>query len=132
MARVTTIYPGFIPHHYFTKENVDFISQKITDCIHKDITTTVKIPDESIVRLMQRVLEQRLETIPKMNQRVIMSCVNDYLDYQLDVNKKLNWAEGYSWSQKLYDPISRKGAVSSWSTKLNPKNSATTVRFYFV
>lgn len=131
MARLTTIWPGYIPPDYYTKENVDFLSDQITKAIQKDITTPVKVDTNSIVRVMGRVLEQRLETIPKMNQRVIMYVVNDYLDYQLDVNKKLNWADGYVQSQRLFDPTFRRGVVSSWGVKTNPKNSATTARFYF-
>jgi hypothetical protein len=131
MARIQTIWPGFVPEDYFTKENIDFLSRKITQMIHKDITTDVVIDTGSIVRVMQRILEQRLEDIPKMNQRVIMSIVSEYLDYQIDVNKKLNWADAYVFSQRLYDPSARRGAVSSWGIKLNPKNMPTTSRFYF-
>ena len=131
MARTSTIWPGFIPHDYFTKENIEFISDKITETIHKDITTDVKIDTASIVRVMQRVLEQRLESIPKMNQRTIMYCVNDYLDYQLECNRNLKWADAYVQSQRLFDPSVRRGAIASWTVKLDPKNTATTARFYF-
>ncbi len=99
--------------------------------INKDITTTVKFDTSSIVRVMQRVLEQRLETIPKMNQRVLMYLVNDYLDYQVEANRNLHWADMFVASQRLYDQNARRGVISNWTVKLNPKNPATTVRFHF-
>lgn len=131
MARLTTIWPGFIPHDYFVKENVDFLSKKITENIRKEIATDVTVDTGSIVRIMQRVLEQRLETLPKMNQRVIMYVVNDYLDYQLETNRNLRWADGYVQSQRLFDPTCNRGVISNWSLKINPKNVPTTSRFYF-
>ena len=131
MAYIQTIWPGYVPPDFFTKENVDFLSKKITETIQKDITTPVKVDTSSIVRVMQRVLEQRLETIPKMNRRVIMYCVNDYLDYQVECNRNLRWADAYIQSQRLFDPSVRRGVVSSWMPKINPKNVPTTARFYF-
>lgn len=132
MARTSTIWPGFANiSGYFDKENVDFLSKKITETIKKDITTNVTIDTASIVRVMQRVLEQRLETVPKMNQRVIMYVVDDYLDYQIECNRNLWWAEAYVQSQRLFDPSVRRGAIANWTVKLNPKETATTARFYF-
>lgn len=131
MARLTTIWPGYIPHDYYTDENVEFLSKEITKAIQKDISTPVKVDTGSIVRVMGRVLEQRLESIPKMNQRVIMYVVNDYLDYALQTNRNLLWADAYVDSQRLFDPSVRRGAIANWTVKLNPKNPATTSRFYF-
>ena len=131
MAYIQTIGESYIPEGFFDSDNVDFIQKKITEMINKDITTKVTVPKESIARLMQRVLERRLDTVPRMNERTIMYAVNDYLNYQLETNKNLNWADGYIQSQRLFDPTCRRGVISNWTVKLNPKHTPTTQRFYF-
>ena len=95
MAYIQTIYPGYIPDDYFTKENVEYVQKKATELIHKDISTDVTIDTGSVVRILQRVLEQRLESIPKMNQRALMILVNSYLNYSLECNRNLWWADAY-------------------------------------
>jgi restriction endonuclease len=131
MAYVQTIYPGYIPDDYFTKENVEWIQKRVTELIHKDISTNVTIDIGSIVRVMQRILEQRLESIPSMNQRVLMELTRHYLNYQVEANRNLYWAEMFVESQRLFDQNARRGAIANWTVKLNPKHSATTQRFYF-
>jgi hypothetical protein len=131
MAYIQTIGESYIPKGFFDSDNVDFIQKKITQMINKDITTKVTIPKESIARVMQRVLEQRLESIAKMNERVVMYAVNDYLNYQVEANRNLNRADDYIQSQRLFDPTVRRGVVSNWSIKTQPKQVPSTVRFYF-
>jgi len=132
MAYIQTIgRPNYVPEDYFTKENVEFIQKKATEMIHKDISTDVTIDTGSVIRVMQRVLEQRLEEIPKMNARTLMYLVDHYLDYQVDCNKRLWWAENYINSQRLLDQNARRGVIANWSVKRNHKKTPTTVRFYF-
>jgi hypothetical protein len=131
MSRILTIGQSYYSPEFFSDENVNFIQDKITKVINKDITTKVTIPKESIARIMFRVMSERLETIPKMNERVVMTCVNDYLVYQLSVSKHLNWADGYIQSQRLFDPTCRRGVIANWTVKTNPKKLSTAVRFHF-
>lgn len=131
MSYLHTVHPGYIPSGYFSDDNVGLISKKVSELIKKRSSADVVVDVGSIVRVMQRVLEQRLESLNRMNERVIMYIVNDYLTYQIECNKHLNWAKNYTNSQKFYDPKTKRGRVSSWYGKINPKNVPTTSRFYF-
>jgi restriction endonuclease len=131
MAYIQTIGGAFIPQDYFTQENIEFISKKATEMVNKDISTHVVFTTQAILNVLQRVLEQRLESVPKMNQRALMYLVNDYLDYQVEANRNLWWADAYIVSQRLFDPSVRRGVISNWTVKTNPKKTPTTARFYF-
>jgi hypothetical protein len=106
---VQTILPTAIPEGYFSDENVQFILDKIHAILMKEYDFVPKFVRGGIVRVMQKIIEDRLETIPKMNQRVIMTCCNDWRNYQQEANKHLNWEENYINSQKLFDPKARRG-----------------------
>lgn len=131
MAFVQTISPGFVPDNYFDQDNIDFIQKKIIDVLHYEFQQSIVIPKRDIVRLMQRVLEERLESIPKMNQRVIMYATNDFRTHQIQANKHLSWESNYVYSQRLYDPTVARGP-DLLKIKLNTKSSGyPSARFYF-
>ena len=87
MAYTHTIYPGFLPSGYFDNDNVDFIHKKIIEVLHQNFTQDIMIPKGDIKKIMLRILSERLEEIPMMNQRVIMTIVNEFRNHELDVRK---------------------------------------------
>lgn len=131
MAYVQTVSGIIAPKGYFSCKNVEFIKRKVQELVRKDFIVRMVVDDGSVVRIMQRVLEERIDGIPRMNQRVIMYIVNNYLTYQIETNKHLNWAENFSNSQKLFDCTTRRGAISNWTVYSSPKLTPSTVRFYF-
>lgn len=83
---------------------------------------------------MQRILSERLEEIPRMNQRVIMELVNEIRTDQLDVNKHLRWEDGYAYSQQVYDSVGKKGPDTTaikLANRLGKPCVGGTVSFYF-
>lgn len=58
---------------------------------------------------MQLVFDQLLETIPRMNERVVMFLCDDFRNNQIEVNKRLGWAEAYPDSQRIFNSLSNKG-----------------------
>lgn len=103
---VHTIIPGSaLPEGYFDDENITFIQNKITETLAHQYAQTILISRNDIIRVMQRVLEERRESVPKLNQRVIMYITNDFRNHQIDTSKRLDWADGFPNSQKLIDPI---------------------------
>ncbi len=133
-AFVQTVYPGYVPRDYFEDENVTFVQKRIRDILLADFTTPVQITKADIVRIMQRVLEERPESIPKMNQRTIMYITNEVRNHQIDVNKHLKWEENYVYSQRLYDPVGKRGpdmGMIKLSNRLGKPRVGGTVRFYF-
>lgn len=135
MAYTHTVYPGYIPLGYFDKDNVEFIKNKVTEVLQKEYIQPVNVDHASIIRIMGRVLEERLESVPKMNQRVVMYITNDFRNHQIDLIKRLNWEEGFKSSQKLYDPISQAGIDTKFiklSNRLGKSRMGGTARFVFI
>jgi hypothetical protein len=136
MARVLTVFPGFIPDGYFDEDNVAFIQKKVADILKREFIQEVIIDKASIGRVMQRVLSERIETVPKMNQRVIMYLCNEVRVHQLQVSKNLKLEAHYIESQRLYDPTTDRGP-DLYSHKFRdtvnyPGHSVGgTTRFYF-
>lgn len=135
MAYTHTIYPGFIPSGYFSEENVKFIQQKIVEVLQQNFTQTVNISRGDIKKIMLRILAERLEEIPMMNQRVVMTIVDEFRTHEIDVEKRLWWADRYKYTQVLqddtegvarYDPAGIKLA-----NRLGEPRVGGTSRFYF-
>jgi hypothetical protein len=130
-----SIFPGYVPDGFFDRDNIEFLRNKIAEILQRTYVQKIVFDNASVVRIMQRVLGERLETIPKMNQRVIMYCVNEYLLHQQDIHKKLKWEEHYIESQRLYDPTVERGPDLmniKLSNRLGKPTVGGTVRFIFI
>jgi len=136
MAYVQTIFPGYRPEGFYDKDNIEFLRQKIVDVLRNEYKQDILLDHGSLMRVMQRVHEERMETVAYMNQRVIMYVANEFRNHQNDVNKRLRWAKYYPESQKLYDPSTERGPILD-GIKLRQRISGArdvvggTTRFYF-
>lgn len=131
----TLVPNAVIPYGYYDEDNIRFIQRKIVEVLRREYNQDILIDRDSIVRLMDRALLARIETIPKMNQRVVMMACNDYRNHQQEVNRNLMWEGQYIFSQRLYDPTVDSGRFDLKTVKTPnrlgvPKVGATT-RFYF-
>ena len=80
--------------NFFTKTNVDFISKMVTYTISKSYSgRKVVIPDDVIVNYCTIVHDDRIESIPEMNQRVIADLVRSFLDFASEQERANMWAE---------------------------------------
>lgn len=135
MAYTHTIYPGFLPSGYFDNDNVDFIQKKIIEVLHQNFTQDIMISNGDIKKIMLRILSERLEEIPMMNQRVIMTIVNEFRNHEIDVTKRLWWAERSKYTQLLQDPTEGVARYDPLGIKLANRLGAPMVggssRFYF-
>lgn len=110
MAYTHTIFPGFVPDGYFDNDNICFIRNRIADILQGEFYQRINFDRASVIRVMQRVLGERLEPIPKMNQRVLMYLGSEYRNHQADLHKILKWEDHFIESQRLYDPtVERQG-----------------------
>ncbi len=117
---VHVMVPGAtIPEGYFDSDNINFIQQKITELLSREFIQQILVSHSDIIRIMQRVLAERRENVPKMNQRVIMYITNDVRVHQLDVAKHYNWEEGYTSSQVLIDKVGQIERFDHRAIKLN-------------
>ncbi len=112
-----TVGPTPVPKGYFSGDNILFIQRKVTELLSLRYKQKILFDREGIVRLMQRVVEERLESVPRMNQRVIMYAMNDFMTHQVQANKVMQWGEGHVSSQKLYDQVGQKTYVDLWHIK---------------
>lgn len=136
---VHTIVPGAsLNEGYFDYDNIQFIQEKIAEVLQHEFSQTVIVTHNDIIRTMQFVLGQRRENVPRMNQRVIMYITNDFRTHQLDVNRKLNWEEGYVSSQRRIDFIGGTSQYDHRAIKLTDTKKANghtkvggTLRFHF-
>ena len=135
MAYTHTIYPGYLPSGYFDGDNVNFIQKKIIEILHQNFTQDIMIPKGDIKKIMLRILAERLEEIPMMNQRVIMTIVNEFRNHEIDVRKRLWWAERSKYTQILQDPTEGVARYDPLGIKLANRRGAPMVggtsRFYF-
>lgn len=117
---VHTISPGAsIPLGYFDWDNINFIQHKIAAVLSQEYIQQIIVSHSDIIRVMQRVLEERRENVPKMNQRVIMYICNDFRTHQIEVNRNYRWEEGYYSSQLNIDPVGQIERFDHRSIKTN-------------
>lgn len=132
-----TIAPSnAVPLGYLDNDNILFIQHKIAEVLNREFKQRILIDRASVIRVMQRVIEERLDTIPKMNQRVIMYICNDFRTSQIETDKHLNWEAHYTLSQRSYDPSAEVIRYDAQSIKtpnrLGLDKVGGTARFYFV
>ena len=136
LATANTLVPNAsVPLGYLDEDNIRFIQEKIRDVLKREFVQDILIDRASIIRLMDRALLDRVETVPKMNQRVIMYAANEFRNHQLEADKHLKWESGYVQSQRLYDPTVEVSRYDKQNIKLAnrlgyPKVGGTS-RFYF-
>ena len=135
-----TMMPGgAVPVGYFDEQNILFIQSKIAEVLKRKFIQHIAIDRGSIVRIMGRVLDERIETIPKMNQRVIMYCCNDYIIHQLEVDRNLKLEAHFVIGDRIYDPTTERVKFDPQMVKLanrlgTPRIAGAgniTSRFYF-
>lgn len=134
MAYTHTIFPGHIPDGYFDNDNIEFVRSKIAQVLKREYIQLVNIDRGSVIRIMQRVMEERPEPVVKMNQRVIMYICNEVRNHQATVHKHSNWEEHYRESQKLYDPTVERGPdlqKIKLANRLGKNRIGGTARFVF-
>lgn len=82
-----------VPFGFTGRENVDFVREKIIDVLLYEFSQRIEIDRPSILRVMQRVMEERLEHVPRMNERVVMYICNEVRNHQYQIRKHLQIEE---------------------------------------
>jgi hypothetical protein len=139
MACLSTLYTvdgtSNIPAGYFDDDNITFLQHKLTQLLRRWFKQSIIFDRRGIIRLMQRVLEERVDPIPKLNERVLMYAMNDFIVHQLDMDKHLRWEENYVHSQSLYDPTADirryDPSMVKMSNRLGFPRAGGSQRFYF-
>ena len=134
-AYIQTVFEGgVIPEGYFDNDNVEFLRNKVREVLRREFVQDVNVGRDSVVRVMQRVLEERRETVPRMNERVVMYITNEVRVHQLEVNRNLKWEAHFVESQRLYDPTTERGpdlGSIKLANRLGRPMVGGTLRFHF-
>lgn len=136
ISSIHTLNPGAgFPEGYFDNDNILFVQRKISDVLKRRYEQAILFDRGGVIRLMERALYDRLESVPKMNQRAIMYGVNEFMNHQENVNKHLKWEAHYTLSQRLYDPSTETAKFDPQNTvmanRLGKSMVGGTTRFYF-
>jgi len=136
VSTVVTLVPNSnIPLGFFDEDNIRFIQEKIKCVLSREFSQSILIDRASIIRVMQRIIEEKLESIPKMGQRVIMSICNEFRNHNSNVEKHLMWEESFVSSQRMYDPtvnVSRYDPQEyKLRTRFGQERVGGTLRFFF-
>lgn len=135
MSYTSTIFPGGVPDGFFDDDNIQFIRMRAADILKGEFVQTISFDRASVVRIMQRVLSERLEPVPRMNERVLMYLCDEFRNHQSDLHKKMKWEEHYIESQRLYDPTVARGpdlGNIKLANRLGKPCVGGTVRFMFI
>ena len=139
MNVIHTIAPGAaINSGYFDSDNISFIQNEVSKELSREYKQQVIIDRASITRIMQRILAERREVVPKMNRRAIMTLCNEFRNHQNQVNRNLNWEHNYVSSQRNVDHAGRMTRFDHRGIKTNDKKKydgksrvGGSQRFYF-
>jgi len=83
---------------------------------------------------MQIMFDERVQSIPLMNERVVMELCRQFRNEQINTNKHLMWAESYAASQQVFDPLGNKGPdlqAVKISNRLGRERVGSTRNFVF-
>ena len=125
---MTTLLNHRVPHHYFSKRNVDIIRLNVEKMLQYSFDKKYTVDIHSILRIMHRVLEERLECIDRMMERCVMYIVSEIKQFEIERNKHLNWEKEYRFSQMPYNISAGLGPPLHG---IKYSRQPSTVRFYY-
>jgi hypothetical protein len=134
-AYTHTIFPGYVPDGFFDNDNIEFLRAKIASVLKREYVQNINVDRDSVIRIMQRIIGERLEPVVRMNQRVVMTICNEFRLHQDQARKHANWEEHYIESQRLYDPTTERGPDLQnikLANRLGNERVGGTMRFIFI
>jgi len=99
----------YIPENYFSNQTIQYIKKQVSDYLNHNFDKPIIVDDNSIRRVLLRVLDERREPLDKMYQRVIMYLINEVKTFFLERNTNIRLERFYQTNQTLYDSLSSKG-----------------------
>lgn len=112
-----------------------FIQKKLTDLFKAEFKQNIIFDPASITSAMYVVYYERIESVPRMNYRVVMYLMAHFRNQQTENNKYLMFAESYSKSQQLFEPYGNKGAdlaMTRGVNRLGRRKVGSTTNFVFL
>jgi hypothetical protein len=134
----TLVAGANVPSGYLSAENVKFVQEKAGRVL-SEYRQTILFDVASVKRVMVRVLEERRDTVPKMNERAVMSLAAEFRRHQQQVEKHLGWEETYRHDASQLVDGEAGSSQFDWTKKIHPRGGGFvsrpavggTVRFYY-
>src|SRR5690606_558177 len=108
---------------------------KITEVLSHDFKQRILMHRDGILRTMYFVYNERLESVPKMNERVIIHLVREFRSYQLQANQNMRLLENIAASKSVYNPIANTVRADILGirrpNRFGEPMIGDTLRFYF-
>lgn len=126
MTTLTLVPFRNIPN-YFTQENVLYIKKTVEDILCPSFIQKYTVDNDSILRVMHRVIDERLEPIPKMLERVVMYITSEIRQFELERARNIDLELGFKFTGGIYDNLYKIGPdIHNIKMVKNP----STLRFY--
>ena len=123
------------PVGLFDEENIVFIQSKISEVLAREYKQRILVSRGDIIRVMGKITDQFLESIPRMNQRVVMDICHDFRISQAYVDRNLKLEAHYVLGQRLYDPsaevVKYDPSTVKLANRLGQSKVGGTARFFF-
>lgn len=125
-----------VPEGYFDDDNVEFVKQLVLKNLSIDFKNDVIIiPDDSVKRIMLRVLQTRVEDVPEMNVRAIMELTNEVRVHQMQLRRHAKFEHNFVSSRMLYDTVGQNAngvdvRGLKISNRLGKPRVGGTIQFY--
>jgi len=104
-----TVQPS-IPEWVFSRQTINIVRQMCAHNLRFDVKrASILINDNSILRCLFRVYNERQEQRYLMIRRVVMMICNEFRTTELEKERNRHWEESFPQQSPLYDQLGRKG-----------------------
>ena len=103
-----TVQPS-IESRYFDPHMFALVEYRVTQLVFQRTGLWVNVDGQSLHNVLYRILNQRRETYDKMIDRCVMELSAEIVDYVLERNRNLKWAETYEDTQRIYNQSALMG-----------------------
>lgn len=122
MSNPYALFSHSVPGGYLTPSNIEAVSDMVTKEIARFYGPSIKIviPKHGIVRFLIYTLEERIESVPKMNRRTVMKLSRDFLN-TVAANEQANNFSNNVW--KAWNRSPELGIKPYSQIKMNTADS---------
>jgi hypothetical protein len=121
------MFPFRLPPGYFSQNNINRVRASTELLLKPHFNRVHFVDDASIKRVMHRVIDERLEPLPKMFDRAAMYIASEIKEFELEKNRNLDLEKGFRFVGGVYDILGKMGPDLA---VYKPSKNVSTVRFY--
>jgi len=112
------LFPSQHSTEFITTERIDKLKYLIERNLRIHFGRYVPVERDGVIMIMNRVIQERIQSYEIMEQRVVMYLTNEVRNHYSQNIKHMNWETNYVNSQKQFDMHGNVGRLSSGEIKL--------------